>query len=129
MKIAFNNLISLIATTFIYLMGGFDIALQCLLIIIVLDYITGVLSAIYNKKLNSKIGIKGIVKKVGYLCLVALSVIIDKITGQTGIIRSIVIYFLVSNDGISIIENLVQMNVKVPKKIKESLEQIRKENK
>ena len=129
MKIAFNNLISLIATTFIYLMGGFDIALQCLLIIIILDYITGVLSAIYNKRLNSKIGIKGIVKKVGYLCLVALSVIIDKITGQTGIIRSIVIYFLVSNDGISIIENLVQMNVKVPKKIKESLEQIRKENK
>lgn len=129
MKIAFNNLISLIATTFIYLMGGFDIALQCLLIIIFLDYITGILSAIYNKRLNSKIGIKGIVKKVGYLCLVALSVIIDKITGQTGIIRSIVIYFLVSNDGISIIENLVQMNVKVPKKIKESLEQIRKENK
>ena len=129
MKIAFNNLISLIATTFIYLMGGFDIALQCLLIIIVLDYITGVLAAIYNKKLNSKIGIKGIVKKVGYLCLVALAVIVDKITGQTGIIRSIVIYFLVSNDGISIIENLVEMNIKVPKKVKDSLEQIRKENK
>lgn len=129
MKIAFNNLISLIATTFIYLMGGFDIALQCLLIIIILDYITGVLAAIYNKKLNSKIGIKGIVKKVGYLCLVALCVIVDKITGQTGIIRSIVIYFLVSNDGISIIENLVEMNIKVPKKVKDSLEQIRKENK
>lgn len=129
MKIAFNNLISLIATTFIYLMGGFDIALQCLLIIIILDYITGVLAAIYNKKLNSKIGIKGIVKKVGYLCLVALAVIVDKITGQTGIIRSIVIYFLVSNDGISIIENLVEMNIKVPKKVKDSLEQIRKENK
>lgn len=129
MKIAFNNLISVLATTLVYWLGGFDIALTCLLIVIALDYITGVLSAIYNKKLNSKIGIKGIVKKIAYLCLVALSVVIDRITGATGIIRTLVIYFLVSNDGISIIENLVKMDIRVPKKVRESLEQIGKDSK
>lgn len=127
MKIFFNNAVSIVVTTLVYLLGGFDIALMCLLIVIVLDYITGVLSAIYNKKLNSKIGIKGIVKKIAYLCLVALAVVIDKITGATGIIRTLVIYFLVSNDGISILENLVKMDIKVPKKVRESLEQIGKD--
>lgn len=127
MKLFFNNIVSIVATTLVYWLGGFDIALTCLLIVIVLDYITGVLSAIYNKKLNSKIGIKGIVKKIAYLCLVALAVVIDKITGATGIIRTLVIYFLVSNDGISILENLVKMDIKVPKKVRESLEQIGKE--
>lgn len=127
MKIFFNNAVSIVVTTLVYLLGGFDIALMCLLVVIVLDYITGVLSAIYNKKLNSKIGIKGIVKKIAYLCLVALSVVIDKITGGTGIIRTLVIYFLVSNDGISILENLVKMDIKVPKKVRESLEQIGKD--
>lgn len=127
MKIFFNNAVSVVVTTLVYLLGGFDIALMCLLVVIVLDYITGVLSAIYNKKLNSKIGIKGIVKKIAYLCLVALAVVIDKITGATGIIRTLVIYFLVSNDGISILENLVKMDIKVPKKVRESLEQIGKD--
>ena len=127
MKLFFNNAVSIVVTTLVYLLGGFDIALICLLIVIVLDYITGVLSAIYNKKLNSKIGIKGIVKKIAYLCVVALAVVIDKITGATGIIRTLVIYFLVSNDGISILENLVKMDIKVPKKVRESLEQIGKE--
>lgn len=127
MKIFFNNAVSIVVTTLVYLLGGFDIALMCLLVVIVLDYITGVLSAIYNKKLNSKIGIKGIVKKIAYLCLVALAVVIDKITGATGIIRTLVIYFLVSNDGISILENLVKMDIKVPKKVRESLEQIGKD--
>ena len=129
MKIAFNNLISVVATILVYWLGGLDIALTCLLIVIALDYITGVLSAIYNKKLNSKIGIKGIVKKIAYLCLVALSVVIDRITGATGIIRTLVIYFLVSNDGIAIIENLVNMYIRVPKKVRESLEQIGKDSK
>lgn len=129
MRLAFNNLLSIIGTTFIYLMGGFDIALTCLLIVIVLDYITGVLAAIYNKKLNSKIGIKGIVKKIAYLCLVALAVVIDKITGATGIIRTLVIYGLVSNDGISILENVCEMGIRVPKKVRQSLEQMGKENK
>lgn len=128
MKYTINGVISTILTSLVYLLGGLDVALKTLLIIIILDYITGVLSAIYNKKLNSRIGLKGIIKKFCYLIIVALSVIIDNITGQSGIIRSLVIYFLVANDGLSIIENVGKMGVKLPKKLIESLEQLRKED-
>lgn len=120
-----NNGISVILTTFVYLVGGIDIAMKSLLIVIVIDYITGVISAIYNKKLNSTIGLKGILKKFSYLIIVSLSVILDRIVGDTGAIRTIVIYFFVANDGISIVENIGKMGVPLPKKLTEVLEQLR----
>ena len=120
-----NNAISVILTTFVYLVGGIDIAMKSLLIVIVIDYITGVISAIYNKKLNSNIGLKGILKKFSYLIIVSLSVILDRIVGDTGAIRTLVIYFFVANDGISIVENIGKMGVPLPKKLTEVLEQLR----
>ena len=111
------------------LMGGIDVALRSLFIIMVLDYITGVLSAIYNKELSSKIGLKGIGKKLAYLCGVILACVLDSLTGQTNIIRMLVIYLFIANDGISIVENLAEMNVKLPKKVLEVLKQMKKENK
>lgn len=126
MKHFINNVISVIFTTFVYLIGGFDIAIQSLLIVMVVDYLTGIASAIYNKELSSKIGFKGILKKCTYLCVVALSVVIDNLTGQSGLIRSLVIYFFVANDGLSIIENMAEMNIKLPKKLIDALEQIKK---
>ena len=125
MKNVLSNVLSVLLTTFVYLLGGFDVALQSLLIVIVIDYISGVSSAIYNKKLSSKVGLKGIIKKFCYLCIVALSVVIDNLLGQSGMIRSLVIYFFVANDGLSIIENMAEMNIKLPKKLIESLEQIK----
>lgn len=126
MKYIMNDVISVICTITIYLLGGFDIALQSLIIVIIIDYITGLASAIYNKELSSKIGLKGILKKFSYLCIVALSVVIDRITGQSGLIRNLVIYFFVANDGLSVIENLAEMGVKLPTKLIDSLEQIKK---
>lgn len=126
MKIAINNVFSVILTTIIYLLGGIDIALQSLLIVIVIDYLTGIASAIYNKELSSKMGFKGIIKKFSYLLVVALSVVIDNLLGQSGLIRSLVIYFFVANDGLSIIENMVEMNIKLPQKLIDALEQIKK---
>ena len=128
MKNMIDGILSAIFTTFIYVFGGWDVALISLLIAIFIDYITGVLSAIYNKKLSSRTGLKGILKKVGYLCVVALSVVIDNITNETGIIRNLVIYFFVANDGISILENMSEMDIPLPKKLIEILDQIRKEN-
>ena len=125
MKHLINDVISVILTTFVYLVGGFDIAIQSLLIVIVIDYLTGIASAIYNKKLSSKMGFKGIIKKFCYLLVVALSVVIDNLLGHSGLIRSLVIYFFVANDGISIIENMAKMNVKLPEKLIDALEQIR----
>lgn len=126
MKYLINDIGSVILTTCIYLVGGFDIAIQSLLIVMVVDYLTGITSAIYNKELSSKIGFKGILKKFGYLCIVALSVVIDNLTGQSGLIRTLVIYFFVANDGLSIIENMAEMGVKLPQKLIDSLEQIKK---
>lgn len=126
MKHFINDVISVIFTTFVYLIGGFDIAIQSLLIVMVVDYLTGIASAMYNKELSSKIGFKGILKKFSYLCVVALSFVIDKLTGQSGLIRTLVIYFFVANDGLSIIENMAEMGVKLPQKLIDSLEQIKK---
>lgn len=126
MKYVINNITSVLLTTIIYLLGGMDIALKSLIIIMMIDYITGVASAIYNKKLSSKIGFKGIIKKFSYLCVVALSVVIDNLISQDGIIRTLVIYFFVANDGLSIIENMAEMDIKLPKKLVDSLEQIKK---
>lgn len=126
MKHIVSNIISVILTTTIYLLGGLDIALKSLLIIIVIDYVTGILSAIYNKKLNSKIGFKGIIKKFSYLFIIALSVIIDNVLGKTGTIRTLVIYFFVANDGLSILENVAEMNIPLPKKLIDVLEQLKK---
>ena len=126
MKHLISNVFSVILTTIVYLLGGIDIALQSLLIVIVIDYLTGIASAIYNKELSSKIGFKGIIKKFSYLLVVALSVIIDNLLGQSGLIRSLVIYFFVANDGLSIIENMAEMNIKLPKKLIDALEQIKK---
>lgn len=126
MKHLINDLASVILTSFVYLIGGFDIAIQSLLIVIVIDYLTGIASAIYNKELSSKTGLKGILKKFCYLLIVALSVVIDNLLGQSGLIRSLVIYFFVANDGLSIIENMAEMNVKLPQKLIDALEQIKK---
>ena len=126
MKHLISNVFSVILTTIVYVLGGIDIAIQSLLIVIVIDYLTGIASAIYNKELSSKIGFKGIIKKFSYLLVVALSVVIDNLLGQSGLIRSLVIYFFVANDGLSIIENMAEMNVKLPQKLIDALEQIKK---
>ena len=126
MKTKIVSLISLLGTGF-YLLGGFDKSLECLIVVVILDYITGVISAWYNKKLDSEVGLKGIVKKLTYFLLVVLSVEIDKILGQVGIIRNLVIYFFVANDGLSVLENVGKMNIPIPKKLKDALIQLSEE--
>ena len=128
MKNIINFITSTLLTTVVYFLGGLDIALKTLLIFILLDYITGLCKAIVNKKVNSIIGIKGIIKKIGYLIVVALSVQLDNITGSTGALRTLVIYFFVANEGISILENWGSIGLPLPKKIMETLEKIKKEN-
>lgn len=114
----------MILTFITYLLGGYDGLLEAMLIVMVIDYLTGVASAFYNKTVSSKTGLRGIIKKISYLSAVALSVVIDNLLGQSGAIRTIVIYSFVANDGISIIENLARMNIKLPNVLLASLEQI-----
>ena len=128
MKNIINFITSTLLTTVVYFLGGLDIALKTLLIFILLDYVTGVCKSIVKKKVNSIVGIKGIIKKIGYLIIVALSVQLDIITGGTGALRTLVIYFFVANEGISILENWGSIGLPLPKIIMETLEQLKKEN-
>ena len=127
-----KNIISFItgtlATTLVFFLGGWDIALQILIVVVLLDYLTGICQAIYNKKLNSTVGAKGIIKKIGYFIIVAVAVILDKITGDTGAIRTLVIYFFVANEGISILENWGGMDLPLPQKLIDTLEQLKNDN-
>lgn len=129
MKEIIDSIVAVTATTFIYLIGGLDIALVCLLIAIVLDYISGIIKAYMTKELSSKIGLKGILKKVGVLLIVMLSVLVDRVTGETGAVRTLVIYYFVANEGLSILENLGQAGVPIPESIKKALKVLKKENK
>lgn len=109
---------SLINSIFAYLFGGIDTLITTLIIFIVLDYITGVCKGIYRKELNSKKGLKGIIKKIGYLIIIILASLFDKITNNTdGTIRTITIYFFISNEAISILENWALMDLPLPKKL------------
>lgn len=120
-----KSVVSVSITTLVYLLGDWDIALQSLIVVIILDYLTGISKSYVSKKLNSTRGIKGIVKKLSMLCMVAVAVIIDKIVGNTGIVRTLIIYYLVANEGLSIIENLGEMDIIVPNFLKEKLEQLK----
>lgn len=129
MKEISSSIIAVVCTTLVYLLGGLDVALSCLLIAIVLDYVSGLIKAFVTKNLSSKIGVKGIIKKVSVLLIVMLAVLVDRVTGETGAIRTLVIYYFVANEGLSIIENLGQAGVPIPQSIKKALKVMKKENK
>ena len=86
-----------------YLFGGLDMLFTALLVCIAVDYITGVLAALYEKRLNSEVGFRGILKKVVILLIVVLAHMIENAAGITGI-RDIVIGFYIANEGISVLD-------------------------
>jgi len=109
-----------------WLFGGFDGFLYALIAFVVIDYITGVLAAIYTKQLSSEVGFKGIAKKVMIFLLVGIGNIVDIEILKTGaVLRTAVIFFYISNEGISIIENAVRLDLPVPEKLINVLKQIK----
>lgn len=113
-----------ISTFFVYVFGGLDVAFKCLIIIMVIDYITGVIANILN--LDSKIGFKGIAKKVMILALVAVGAQVDKAMGADGYIcRTLVTMFYIANESLSIVENSAKMGLPVPQKLIDCLEQLK----
>jgi toxin secretion/phage lysis holin len=125
------NWISIIGGTIggilISFLGGMDKLLVALLIFVILDYVTGLLKAIYNKKLSSEIGFKGIVKKVMIIIVVGVSVTLENNFGIPAI-REIVIMFFAINEAISLLENASQMGLPIPEKLKNVLLQLRDKN-
>lgn len=125
MKEGICSILGMLLTYVVYLLGGIDIAMQCLLIAIVLDYLSGMIKAFNLKQLSSKVGFKGVMKKVGVLLIVMLGVLVDRVTGDTGAIRTLVIYYFVANEGLSIIENLSLAGVPIPKGLKKALKALK----
>ena len=122
-------LLTSLATIFIYLVGGIDEAIKSLFLLMLMDYCTGVFAAIHTKTLSSQIGFEGIFKKVVYIFLIGIGAIVDRLTTNDGTLRNMIIYFFISNDGISILENCAKMGITFPKKIKEILLQVKGDNK
>ncbi len=103
-----------------YLFGGFDALLKLLVSMMVIDYATGVSSAIYKKQLRSKTGFNGILKKASILCIAACAHMMGAIMSIPEI-RSAVIGFYIVNEGISIMENVAALGVPMPKRLTEIL--------
>ena len=108
-----------------YFLGGCDGLLIALLLFVITDYITGVMCAIADKKLSSAVGFKGICRKVLIFLLVGIANILDmQVIGTGSVLRTAVIFFYISNEGVSLLENAGHLGLPIPVKIKSVLEQL-----
>ena len=108
-----------------YFLGGCDGLLYALIASVVIDYITGVMCAIINRELSSAVGFKGIFRKVLIFLLVGIANIIDvQVIGTGAVLRTAVIFFYISNEGVSLLENAGHLGLPIPEKIKTVLEQL-----
>lgn len=106
--------------------GGMDGLLTVLVAFVVLDYITGVLCAVVEKRLSSETGFKGICQKVMIFCLVGMANLLDtQIIGSGSMLRTAVIFFYCANEGISIIENAARIGLPVPENLRKVMEQLK----
>lgn len=107
-------------------MGGLDGFLYTLIVFVVVDYVTGFFAAIVEKNLSSEVGFKGIAKKVVIFLLVGVANMLDvHVLGQGAVIRTAVIFFYLSNEGVSILENAARLGLPIPAKLRAVLEQLR----
>ncbi len=108
-----------------YFLGGCDGLLYALLAFVVADYITGVMCAIIDKKLSSEVGFKGICRKVLIFILVGIANILDvQVIGTGSVLRTAIIFFYISNEGVSLLENAGHLGLPYPEKLKSVLQQL-----
>ena len=108
-----------------YFLGGSDELLVALVMFVATDYITGVMCAINDRKLSSEVGFKGICRKVLIFMLVGISHILDvNVIGTGSVLRTAIIFFYLSNEGVSLLENAAHLGLPIPEKLKDVLEQL-----
>lgn len=124
----FNTLVALVATFFTYIFGSWDLAIQVLIVFMTLDYGTGVLHAYLIGQLSSEVGFKGLVKKCMILVVLIIGVMLDRmLRNGTWVFRTLVCYFYIANEGISLLENVANIGIPIPNKIRNALEQLNKD--
>jgi toxin secretion/phage lysis holin len=122
----FNTVIAAIATALTWLFGVWDTAIAVLVTFMSLDYCTGLIKGYIFKKLSSDIGLKGLARKAVIFIVLIVAVLLDRLTGNgQWIFRTLVCYFYIANEGISIIENCAQLGLPIPVKVKDALIQLK----
>lgn len=125
-----KTLVAGAGTVITYLFGAWDIALKGLILLMVLDYATGLIKAYVNKVISSDVGLKGIARKSLILIVLIVAVMLDRlINNGTWVFRTLVAYFYIANEGISLLENCAQMGLPIPEKLKDALVQLKEGNK
>ena len=124
----FRFAVAIVGTALSEWLGGFDGGLEALIAFMIIDYLTGIFCAVIEKNLSSSVGFKGIFQKCLIILLVGMANVIDAhiLGGSDHLLRTAVIFFYLSNEGISILENAARLGLPIPDKLKEFLTQIKK---
>ena len=122
----FKIIIAALGTGITWLFGTWDTALVVLVCFMVLDYFTGVLRAWTNKEISSDVGLKGIARKTVILIVLIVAVLLDRLLNTgTWVFRSLLCYFYIANEGISLLENCAGLGLPIPEKLKDALVQLK----
>ncbi|WP_096199105.1 phage holin family protein [Bacillus sp. FJAT-45350] len=121
-------IIAISSSILTFLFGAWSVLLQVLIVFIIIDYVTGLIAAVYSGKLSSKVGFKGIIKKVMILSIVTVAHGLDIILGGFNFLRDVVIYFYILNELLSIIENAGRIGLPLPNVIKKAVEVLKKKD-
>ena len=121
-----KGVVAIVGTALTWLFGAWDTALMVLVCFMVLDYCTGVIRAFINKEVSSDIGLKGIARKTVILIVLIFAVLLDRLLNTgTWVFRTIVCYFYIANEGISLLENCAGLGLPVPESIQNALVQLK----
>ena len=121
-----KGVVAIVGTALTWLFGAWDTALMVLVCFMVLDYCTGVIRAFINKEVSSDVGLKGIARKAVILIVLIVAVLLDRLLNTgTWVFRTIVCYFYIANEGISLLENCAGLGLPVPESIQNALIQLK----
>lgn len=126
-KTIFNSIFAVVGTFLTWIFGGWDLAIQILVSFMVIDYITGIIVAYINKEVDSRVGFRGICKKLLTMVILIVAVLLDRLFGQGWIFRTATCYFFIANEGISILENIAKCGIPLPTKLMDKLIQLKEE--
>lgn len=122
----FKIIIAALGTGITWLFGSWDTALIVLVSFMALDYLTGVLRAIVNQEVSSDTGLKGIARKTIILTVLIVAVLLDRLLNTgTWVFRTLICYFYIANEGISLLENCAELGLPIPDKLKDALVQLK----
>jgi toxin secretion/phage lysis holin len=124
METIYKSILAAFVSASTHLLGGFDKAIQILLILVVIDYLTGIIRAAVNGKLDSRVGAKGIIRKVCVFIVLVVAVQIENFIGQPETIHNVVAYFYVVNEAISILENIDDF-IPIPDSLRQFLKRLK----